>query len=191
MHKAAGLAAAAAATVGIGGVNYALAATPGEVDVSVGYVATVGPKIYITNQSGTPISGPISIQAFWKGHTQTALVEPATTAIPVNSAAALTFTHSAKSPTKPAAFRVASVTANESFRLVGNVYSGRFGNNVTSHSGLGGGSAINWLGIGKTASTYGVTPTFALATSVPEPATVLLLSVGIASLGATRRRRRL
>ncbi len=169
-----GLATAIVASVASGG---AMAQRIGEVS---GFFATPNPKLIITNTSATAYSG-VKLLAF-NGVTKigsTSIgVLPAAVAVSSSGFASFLLGNGGGSATrlmsKPG---VPGLTSSDTFQLVAaGLQSAVFGDTP------------DWLGKTNTKATNGAQALAALF-AVPEPATILLMTAGIAGVAASRRRR--
>ena len=176
MRKVLGLAVTAAASLGAGAGNPALAAvTLGHVSIS--NTAVSGDwKLFVVNTSnssappGQAFTG-LELKAFWN----TGTAHTAIGSVPINTSATINLMSSRIHP-----FNGTNVPTGIDFQVVGNsVASAKFG------------TGVNWLGHNGSVLKQSVAKIFDGSSPVPEPAAVALLSAGLIGLGAVRRRRRI
>ena len=187
MKKAVGLAAAAAAaTLGTGGINAAMASPPSVVgSVMVSLNGTSDPTIVIANTSPSKFSG-VDLKAFWgAGKSKSTVIASSLAAAGHTN---FTFGTHHVGPFRKWGSMTGTVTAGVKYQVVGSVSAAhslaaslKFGDPAGTGS-----TRVDWLGINH-ATTTRVTASEIYAT--PEPATVLLLTAGVVGLGVTRRRR--
>lgn len=171
-----GLATAVAVTAVSGG---AMAQTIGSIS---GFDSNGQPKLIITNMTSTLFSG-LKLLAFmgpaghgaFIGSTSIGVLQGAPVGTPSKQMSFTLAQGGAGTFSNPTLPKLAS---SDTFQLVGNgLQSAVFGDSP------------DWLGKTGTKHTSGATKLAALF-AVPEPTTMLLLSAGVAGIGAVRRRRR-